>query len=150
MLDDLQAHGGQILHLAPFAQQYVGVVGQLPVAPRADRWPMLDHGVRRRHQPQRLAAMAQLPARLLAAWLTQALWLAPQPVARRWFAAVMAVLGQARLPRPARGPAGSLPAPAARHFRLPTRRCARLTSCVYATPAAQVRLTYYQPARVNW
>src|SRR5262249_17509611 len=46
-------------------------------------------------------------------------------------------------PSSARGPAGSLPAPAARHFRLPTRRCARLTSCVYATPAAQVQLTYY-------
>jgi hypothetical protein len=38
---------------------------------------MLDHHIGRGLQPQRLAAMAELPARLFAAGLAQALGLAP-------------------------------------------------------------------------
>ncbi len=96
MLGHRQAHPRQVLHLAPLAQHHRRLV-QRRLALRADRRPMLHHRVGRRHQVQRLAAMAQLPARLLAAAPPQALRLAPQPVARRRLAAVVAVLGQPRL-----------------------------------------------------
>src|SRR5262249_24984566 len=49
---------------------------------------------------------------------------------------------------PARAaPAPRSPGSAARRFRLPTQQCARVASCVYATPAAHVRLTYYGTMR---
>src|SRR5260370_20642723 len=56
---------------------------------------MLDPLVRRRHQPQRLAPMAQLSARLLTALLAQALRLALQAVTAGGLAAIVAILGQA-------------------------------------------------------
>ncbi len=58
---------------------------------------MFHHGVGYRHQVQRLPPVAQLPPRLLATRLPQALGLALQSVARRRLAAVLAVLGRARL-----------------------------------------------------
>jgi hypothetical protein len=57
---------------------------------------MLHHLVGDRHQVNRLAPMAQLAARLLAALRSQALRRAPQPVAAGGLAAGVAVLGQAR------------------------------------------------------
>ena len=60
---------------------------------------MLHHHVWRRHQMQRLALVAQLPARLPAASAPQALGLAWQSVARRGLAAVVSVLGQRALQR---------------------------------------------------
>jgi len=63
---------------------------------------MLDHGIGRRHQMQRLAVVPQLPARFLAARFAQALRLAPQPIAGGRFAPVVAVLGALclQLPHP--------------------------------------------------
>src|SRR5262245_10841932 len=58
---------------------------------------MRPHCLGGRDQMQRLAAMAQLSAWLLAAAVAQALGFAAQAVARRWLATVMAVLGQPRL-----------------------------------------------------
>ncbi len=57
---------------------------------------MLHDRVGRRHQPQRVAPMANLSARLLAGALAQALGLARQPVTGRRLAAVVAILGQPR------------------------------------------------------
>ena len=104
---------------------------------------MLDHRVGRRHQVQRLAAMAQLPARLLAAAPPQALRLAPQPVARRRFAAVVAVLGQPRLQLLHLRRQLVRSAPATRQSAPSGRRFPREASCPYAIPTAQVCL--YRP-----
>jgi len=41
MLADLQSHGGQILHLPPFARRRRRLPAQWSLATRTDRWPML-------------------------------------------------------------------------------------------------------------
>ncbi len=89
-------HRRQIPDLATFAQHHRRFF-QRRLAGRTDRRAMLHHRVGRRHQPQRLAAVPEVPARLLPTARAQALGLAPLPVAGRRFAAVVAVLGQPRL-----------------------------------------------------
>jgi hypothetical protein len=93
MLGHRQAHPWQVLHLPALAQHHRRLI-ERRLALHADHRPMLHHRVRRRHQVQRLAAMAQLPAGILAAASPQALRLGARPVARRRLAAVVAVLRQ--------------------------------------------------------
>jgi hypothetical protein len=96
MLRDLQAHNGRILRLAPFAEHDRCVLAQPRLASGADGWPLLHHLVRRADQPQRLAAMPQLSAWLLAALLAQTAALARQAVTAGRLAAVTAILRQSR------------------------------------------------------
>jgi hypothetical protein len=77
--------------LPPLAQDDFGLA-QWRLALGTDGRPMLHHLVGRRDQVQRLAPMPQVPAWLLAALLPEALRLAPQPVAARGLAAVVALL----------------------------------------------------------
>jgi hypothetical protein len=92
-----QAQRRQLADLPAFPPHDGRVRGQRLLAALAQHRPVLDHHVGRRHQPQRLAPMPQLPARPLAAPPPQALRLAGQAVARRGLAAVVAVRGQPRL-----------------------------------------------------
>lgn len=80
MFRDHQPDGWQFLHLASLPQHHRRFLGQRHLAARADYWPMFDHRAGGCHQPQRLAAMANLPARLLPAPPAQALGLARQSV----------------------------------------------------------------------
>ncbi len=100
MLAHHQPQRRQLVDLAPLAQDDRCICCQRRLAVRAHRRSLLHHLVGRRHQPQRLAPMADLPARLPAALLAQTLGLArlsPQSVAGGWLAAVVTVLGQPRL-----------------------------------------------------
>jgi hypothetical protein len=76
MLGHPQAHPGQILHLPSLAQHHRCAL-QRRLALRTYRRPMLDHRVGHGYQVQCLAAVAQLPARFLAAAPPQALRRAP-------------------------------------------------------------------------
>jgi hypothetical protein len=99
MLGHHQAYGGHLMDLPAGAPDHWRVRVQGRLAVRIDRQTVLDHGVGRRHQMQGRAAVAQLPARLLAAGLAQAprpARRAPQPITRWRLAAVVAVLGLAR------------------------------------------------------
>ncbi len=91
-----QTHRRHFLHLASLAAHHRCRV-EFRLAGGADRRAVLHHGVGGRHQVQRLAAVAQLPARLFAAAPAQALRPALQSVARGRLAAVVAVLGRAGL-----------------------------------------------------
>ncbi len=135
-------HRRQVLHLPPLAQDHLGLA-QRRLALRTDGRPMLHHLVRSRHQVQRLAPMPQLSARLLAALLAQALRLAPQPVTAGWLAAVVAILGQACFQLLHTRQQRQRSARAGAHSRLRVGQSARQASCLYATPAPQVRLTCY-------
>jgi len=98
MLTHEQAHRRQLLHLPTLVALHRSGLVEGRLTRRAHGRAMLDHLVRGSYQMQCLAAVAQLPARLLAAAPALAARpLAPQRVARRWFAAVVAILGQARL-----------------------------------------------------
>ncbi len=96
MFDDTQSQRRELPHLATFIQHDRRILAEGCVAARTDCWAMFDHGIGGRHQPQRRAVVPQLSTRLLAAATPQTARLAPQPVARRRFAAVVTVLGQAR------------------------------------------------------
>jgi hypothetical protein len=93
MFRDVEAQRRQVVHLAAFAQHHRRVL-QRRLKVRAAARAMFDLVVWRRHQPQRLTPMSQLPTRLLATALPQALGLPLESVARRRLAAVVAVLGQ--------------------------------------------------------
>jgi len=90
-----QAQRGQLADLAPLVARHGCRLAQGRLARRADGGPMLDQLVGRRHQMQRLAAVAQRPARLLAAPLALAAGaLATQRIARWRFVAGVAVFGR--------------------------------------------------------
>jgi hypothetical protein len=96
MLAHQQAHRRQLLHLPPLVPDDRRRLVQGRLTGAASGGPVLDEFVRRRHQVQRLAAVAQLPARLLATPTPLAARaLARHWVARRRFAAVVAVFGEA-------------------------------------------------------
>jgi hypothetical protein len=94
---DDQAQRGQLVDLAPLTHEHRRVRTERCVASPTDRRPLLPDRVGHRHQPQRLAAVPQLPAGSLATALAQALRLAHQPVAGRRLATGVTVLGQPRL-----------------------------------------------------
>lgn len=83
-----------LLDLAALAPHYRRVLRQQRVTSGTDQRAVLLDRVRRRHQMQRPAPVPELPTRLLAAALAQALRLARQPIAGRRLAPVMAILGQ--------------------------------------------------------
>jgi hypothetical protein len=97
MLPHHQAHRRQLTHLPPLGEHDGRRLIQRHLTLRADRGAMFHHLVRGRDQGQRLAAVPQLPARLLATPpAVAARTLAPQRIARGRFVAVMAILRQSR------------------------------------------------------
>lgn len=77
MLRDAQAGGRQIRLLSPLVRHDRRFTFfQRRLAGGADSGAMLHYHIRRRHQPERLAGMAQWSARLLAAASAQAARLA--------------------------------------------------------------------------
>src|SRR5262249_15174020 len=93
MLAHHQPQRGQIPYLLACTQRYRGTV-QRGLAACAHGQAMLDHVVGCRHQPQRLAAIPELPARPLPTACPQALCLPFEPVAGRRFTAVVSFLVQ--------------------------------------------------------
>jgi hypothetical protein len=93
-----QAHGRQLVDLAPLVEHDGRCLTQGGLAGSAHDRTVLDHFVGQRHQPQRLAPVTQLPARLLAALCSQTLRLALESVTARRLGAVVAVpLGMSQL-----------------------------------------------------
>ena len=152
MFGDAQPQRRQLVDLTMLAQHCGRIRRQRPVTAPADGRPVLDHYIGRCHQPQRLAPVSQLPARLLPTPAPQALRLARQPIAGGRLGAIVAVLGQPRFqlvhPRVQhsvlcqhRLQLLALLAHEALEFRDPLLcRHATMLLCYYATPAPQVRL----------
>jgi hypothetical protein len=98
VLCDAQPQWRHLLDL-PSLPPHDGRALQWCLTGRARGGPVLDHHVRHRHQPQRLATVPHLPAGLLPPPAPQTFRLAHltrEPVARRRLAAVVTVLGQPR------------------------------------------------------
>lgn len=96
MLAEHHQQQGQFVDLAPLPQHLKRTRRQWHLTAATHHRPVLFDHLGRRHQPQRCAAVAELPARLLAASAPQALRLARQSVARGRLPAVVPVLGQSR------------------------------------------------------
>lgn len=99
ILADDQPQGRQLVDLTALTQDHWRIPVQHGLAACAARRPLLHHrvGLLRRHQVQRRPVMAHLAAGLLATLAPQALGLPCEPVARRRFATVVAILGEAPL-----------------------------------------------------
>ncbi len=94
MFGHAQPHRRHLLDLAALAPHHRRVLRQQRVTSGADQRAVLLDCVRRRHQMQRRAPVPELPTRLLAAALAQALRFACQAVTRGRLAASVAILGQ--------------------------------------------------------
>ena len=95
-----QSHRRQFLHLSALTQQHRQLVSERGLALRTDPWTLLHDLIGHSHQMQRLPAIPQLPAGLLATRLAQTLRSSLQPIARGRLGARVAVLGQSCLQIP--------------------------------------------------